>query len=125
MPTILLDIDGITDATLRLPVCATVLVAVTIAFVTASDDKRDTLLDSRFNVDEGVIKLLSAETPTMLVEDVSATAEPTTWLCVSLAWVGMEMVCVNVTEGNPDCILEALAKSNVILGVVDVDKAAL
>lgn len=99
--------------------------AVTIAFVTASDDKTETLLDMRFNVDEGVIMLLSAETPTTPVEDVSVTDEPITWLCVSLAWVVEAMVCVNVTEGNPDCILEALAMSNVILGVVDVDKAAL
>lgn len=99
--------------------------AVTITFVSASDDKTETLLDLRFNVDEGVIMLLSAETPIMPVEDVSATDEPTTWLCVSPAWVAMAMVCVNVTEGNPDCILEALAMSSVILGVVDVDKAAL
>jgi len=35
------------------------------------------------------------------------------------------MVCVNVTEGNPDCVLEAAAMSSVIFGVVDVDRAAL
>ena len=99
--------------------------AVTIAFVTGSDDKADALLDKRFNVDEGVISLLFAETPTKPVEDVSATVEPTTWLCVSLTWVVMAIVCVNVTEGNPDCILEALAMSSVIFGVVDVDRVAL
>lgn len=81
--------------------------------------------DKRFNVDEGVISLLFAETPTKPVEDVSATVEPTTWLCVSLTWAVMAIVCVNVTEGNPDCILEALAMSSVIFGVVDVDRAAL
>ena len=99
--------------------------AVTIAIVTASDDKTETLLDMRLSVDEGMIMLLSADTPTMLIEDVSGIDEPTSWLCLSLASVVMAMVCVNVTEGNPDCILEALAMSNVILGVVDVDKAAL
>ena len=122
---LLLDTDGIKDATLRLSVCPTVLVAVTIAFVTASDDKTGTLVDTSSNVDEGVITLLSAETPTMPVEDVNVTDEPITWLCVLLAWVVMAMVCVNVTEGSPDCILEALAMSNVIFGVVEVDKAAL
>jgi len=110
----LLDTDGIADATLRLSVCTTVLVAVIIASVTASDDKTDSLVDTSFNVEEGVIMLVSAETPTTAVEDVSGTDVPTTWLCISLAGVVMAMVCVNVTEGNPDCILEALSMSKVI-----------
>jgi len=110
----LLDTDCIADAMLRLSVGTTVLVAVTIAFVTASDDKTDSLVDTSFNVDEGVITLVSAEAPTTPVEDVRATDEPATWLCISLAGVVMAMVCVNVTEGNPDCILEALSMSKVI-----------
>lgn len=122
---ILLGTEGITDAAVRVSVCTTLLVSVTITLVTVSDDEIDALLNKCVDVDEGMILRLFADTSTDPVEDATKSVELTTWLCISLTRVVMATVCVNVTEGNPECTLEALPISNVIFGVVDVGATAL
>lgn len=119
---ILLDTEG---AAVRLSVRTTLLASVATTFVTVSDDEIDALLTKCVNVNEGMILLLFADTPTTPVEDVSKSVELATWLCISLTRVVIATVCVNVTDGNPECIEDALPMSSVILGVVDVGETAL
>lgn len=64
----LLDTEG---AAVRLSVCTTLLVSVATTLVTVSDDEIDPLLTECVNVNEGMILLLFADTPTAPVEDVS------------------------------------------------------
>ena len=119
---ILLDTEG---AAVRLSVRTTLLVTVATTLVTVSDDEIDGLLTKCVNVNEGMVLLPFTDTPTAPVEDVSKSVELTTWLCISLTPVVIATVCVNVTDGNPECIVEALLMSSVILGVVDVGETAL
>lgn len=65
-----------------------------------------------------MLSMLVTDILTSPDEDVTVLEEPATWLC---ARVVMAAVCVNVTVGNPECILDALSMSSVILGVAGVD----
>lgn len=124
-----LDSDGVdcilVESTFFWNVLIILFVVVIIVFVIVLDDKIEILFDMRFNVDEGVIMLLFVEIFITSVEDVSVIDELIIWFCVLLVWVVEVMVCVNVIEGNFDCILEVFVMFSVILGVVDVDKVVL
>ena len=122
---ILLVPEGVTDVAVRLSVCTTLLVCETMTLLTVSDDEISAVLIKCVDVDEGIIWLLFADAPTNPVEDVSKSVELTTWLCNLLTLVVIATVCVNVTEGNPECMLDALAMSSVIFGVVELGETAL
>lgn len=119
---ILLDTDGlITEGTVELSVCTTLLVSAPSTSVTVPDGEIDVLLNKCVDVDVGATSLLLfTDSPTNTVEDVIASVEPGIWLCILLTWVVMPTVCVNVTVGNPECSRVAVPMSSVIFGVVDV-----